>query len=90
MSLELALQRTAADPGFSNIIESAGNITGASYNVSTTLGNNTTYYWRVTGQNNCGNGLPSATFRPDTSSELTEPVIPAASNSAIRPKPQPL
>jgi subtilisin-like proprotein convertase family protein len=40
--------------GFTNIVSTASNITTTTY--TTQLSANTTYYWRVRGVNNCGNG----------------------------------
>ncbi|GAB4198476.1 MAG: hypothetical protein Tsb002_33420 [Wenzhouxiangellaceae bacterium] len=51
----------ALDAGFTNIIESA-TVPGNSYTVSSTLAENTTYFWRVTAENNCGPGATSNAF----------------------------
>jgi hypothetical protein len=50
----------ATDPGFSNIVYTAGE-TGTSHTAVVPFSANTTYYWRITAGNVCGNGT-STTF----------------------------
>ena len=45
----------ATDMAFSNIVINETGLTTTSYNVTTNLSSNTTYYWRVTAINSCGN-----------------------------------
>ncbi len=47
------LVELASDAGFSNIIESA-TVSATSYSVATTLEESTTYFWRVSALNACG------------------------------------
>ncbi len=49
----------ATDAAFSNIVDSQSGLISTSYDASG-LDFNTTYYWRVTGINQCGVGQPSA------------------------------
>ena len=51
----------ASDPAFSDIVASA-TVTTTSWTVDLTLDSTTTYYWRVTPHNYCGDGPVSATF----------------------------
>ncbi|MBI1225715.1 MAG: T9SS type A sorting domain-containing protein [Bacteroidetes bacterium] len=46
----------ATDAAFTNIVESASNLLVASYQSVTLLAQTTTYYWRVRGDNVCGQG----------------------------------
>lgn len=46
----------ATDPDFANIIETATNLTGGTYQSTVTLNVLTNYYWRVRGENVCGLG----------------------------------
>ena len=50
----------ATDAAFANIVDSA-TVMGTSYQVATTLGLGSTYYWRVTAANACG-ATPSSAF----------------------------
>jgi hypothetical protein len=52
----------AADAGFSNIVISESGLSGTSYTAAAPLDPDTTYYWRVRGENNCGIGSYSAVF----------------------------
>ncbi len=51
----------ATDPGFGNVVYSA-SVAGTSHDLAGALDPDTTYYWRVSGQNACGAGSYSATF----------------------------
>lgn len=51
----------ATDVGFSNIVASA-TVATTSYKVGSILSESTQYFWRVTPQNYCGDGLASSTF----------------------------
>jgi len=51
----------ATDPAFSDIVASA-TVTTTQWTVDVTLDATTTYYWRVTPHNYCGDGAVSATF----------------------------
>lgn len=46
----------ATDAGFTNVVESA-EVTSTSYLVATTLSEDTTYFWRVTASNACGDAV---------------------------------
>lgn len=50
----------ATDAAFTNIIESA-TVDTNSYTISTILQSGASFFWRVTGMNNCGPGAASAT-----------------------------
>ncbi len=54
------LLEVATDAGFSNIVYSA-TVTGTSHVATTSLASNSSFFWRVTGQNACGD-TPSGTF----------------------------
>jgi hypothetical protein len=54
------LLEVATDAGFTNVVYSASE-TGTSHTAAVPLGAGTTYYWRVTASNVCGDGT-SATF----------------------------
>lgn len=59
-TLEYTLQ-VATDVNFTNIVESA-TIDGTNYTLLNSLDSNTTYFWRVTTNNNCGQGTTSSVF----------------------------
>jgi len=69
----------ALDAGFSTIVESANALTTTSYVVSS-LNPSTTYYWRVRGANECGNGVFSTpwTFETEniTCNNFNSPNVP--------------
>lgn len=46
--------QVALDPGFTNIVDEATDLTDAAYTSSVTLEENTVYYWRVAVANECG------------------------------------
>ncbi|MEO1448181.1 MAG: cadherin-like domain-containing protein, partial [Bacteroidota bacterium] len=46
----------AADPAFTNIVETAIGVVGNYYEMASALSPFTTYYWRVRGMNICGEG----------------------------------
>jgi len=50
----------ATDPSFNNIIFTESGITGTSYQPSSALDKNTTYYWRLKPTNECGEGEATA------------------------------
>lgn len=51
----------ATDSGFTNVVDS-GVTDQTNYSPSIVLSENTQYFWRVTGLNNCGDGAVSSTF----------------------------
>lgn len=51
----------ATDAAFTNIVDSA-TVMGTNYTPIAALASSTTYYWRVTASNTCGDGAVSATF----------------------------
>jgi hypothetical protein len=51
----------ATDPSFTNVVASA-TVETTSWTVDVTLDATTTYYWRVTPHNYCGDGAVSSTF----------------------------
>jgi hypothetical protein len=53
--------QVATDSGFTNIVIDVAGLTAATYTAETELNTSTTYYWRVTTENACGNAT-SATF----------------------------
>ncbi len=59
----------ATDMTFSNVVESA-NVTVDNYLSATTLSPNTTYYWRVTADNVCGDGGASQVYSFTTANEI--------------------
>jgi len=59
----------ATDAGFNDIVESASNLVGTTYLVTTVLDFNTTYYWRVRASNTCGEGNDSAVFSFSTAGD---------------------
>ena len=64
---ETYLIEISSDVGFNNIVESATTTTN-SYQSSVGLESNTTYYWRVTVQNSCGQSASSSIFEFTTGS----------------------
>ena len=56
----------ATDNAFNNVVESATVDTNA-YTAVAPLAGSTQYFWRVTANNNCGSGTPSAVFDFTTS-----------------------
>jgi hypothetical protein len=60
----------ATDNGFTNIVLS-DTIDGTSYTPAEPFDVNTTYFWRVIGLNNCGDGLISNVFQFTTGSFVT-------------------
>lgn len=74
----------ATDASFTTIIDAATGLTANSY-VSSALVSSTTYYWRVTTYNNCGNAPVSTTNSFATSScssliSLDVPVVVSAAS----------
>lgn len=61
----------ASDTAFANIIESATNLTAASYQLGAVLPQTTTYYWRVRGTNVCGQGNWNASPSSFTTGAVT-------------------
>ncbi len=61
----------ATDNGFSNMVETAANLSNATYQ-STGLNIQTFYYWRVRGKNACGNGAFSTVFSFKTGTIVCE------------------
>jgi subtilisin-like proprotein convertase family protein len=66
----------ATDSGFSTVVHSA-TVAGTSYEVPVTLNGGTTYYWRVSANNQCGAGSNSSTFSFTTASVLNVCSTPA-------------
>ncbi len=52
----------ASDFNFLNLIESTNNISGNEYTVNTALDELSTYYWRISAINNCGNAVSSTYY----------------------------
>lgn len=52
----------STSPTFSSIIATASGLTATNYSVTTTLSDNTTYYWRVRASNACATGGFSPAF----------------------------
>lgn len=50
------------DPAFGSIDYMVSGLTGTTHSLTTELDYNTTYYWRVRGDNSCGGGTDSAVF----------------------------
>jgi hypothetical protein len=65
----------ATDPGFIDLVLTVSGITGTSYSNSSPLEHDTTYYWRVSGENLCGRGGPSATFSFTTVEQIFLPAL---------------
>ncbi|WP_223788581.1 proprotein convertase P-domain-containing protein [Marinicella meishanensis] len=63
------LVEIATDAGFTNIVFS-DTTAGTTLVPSVTLGAQTEYFWRVTGNNSCGASTPSATFSFTTVNQL--------------------
>ncbi len=76
----------ATDNGFANIVESASGLTNPTYDLTMALSNETTYFWRVTASNICGNQASTAySFTTGTevcqiftSTDVPTPVGPSA------------
>lgn len=49
----------ATDNGFANVVESASGLTATNYQLSGALNNESTYFWRVTATNTCGDQASS-------------------------------
>ena len=64
----------AADSSFTNMIESATELTETHYQTGN-LPPNATYYWRVSGNNSCGSGSFSTAFAFSTWYEVFLPAI---------------
>ena len=60
----------ATDSGFANIVASDTSTTN-NWTPTASLGSTTTYYWRVTANNTCGDGVASATFSFTTGGSYT-------------------
>ena len=54
--------QVATDAAFTNVVYSASNLAGTSHVVATPLNTNTTYYWRVMAENDCGMGVWSSVW----------------------------
>jgi hypothetical protein len=52
----------AKDPGLSQIVLTSSGLTGTSYTNTAPLDPDTIFFWRVTGENLCGEGSHSATY----------------------------
>nr|WP_276207535.1 S8 family serine peptidase [Wenzhouxiangella sp. XN201] len=63
----------ATDSGFSSIVHAA-TVAGTSYDLPVALNESTTYYWRVTAVNSCGDGVVSSAF-----SFITESIVQVCS-----------
>jgi subtilisin-like proprotein convertase family protein len=57
----------STSPSFSPIVATASGLTATNYSITTSLSNNTTYYWRVRASNACATGTFSSTFSFTTS-----------------------
>ena len=60
------LVELASDAGFTNIIQSEITVLTSGFTFTAGLDINTTYYWRVTASNLCGDAAPSTVFSFDT------------------------
>ncbi|MBK9056212.1 MAG: hypothetical protein IPL78_36550 [Chloroflexi bacterium] len=54
--------QVATDAGFSNVVIAVSGLAAANYTPTTSLANNTTYYWRVLASNGSGDGAYSTAF----------------------------
>ncbi len=54
------------DPAFGSIDYAVSGLTTTSHSLTTELDYNTTYYWRVRGDNSCGGGVDSVVFTMTT------------------------
>ncbi|WP_099020200.1 S8 family serine peptidase [Marinicella litoralis] len=61
----------ATDVGFNNIVETVSGLNTTTYDVTTLLSGNTTYFWRVTAVNSCGNGA-STVYSFTTGTEVCQ------------------
>lgn len=68
------------DSGFGSVDYSA-TVAGTSHTAATALGDDTVYYWRVTGNNTCGTGATSAVFSFTTEQGLTYTYLPFVSRA---------
>jgi subtilisin-like proprotein convertase family protein len=82
----------STSPSFSPIIATASGITATNHSISTTLSNNTTYYWRVRASNSCATGGFSPAFSFTTnnitcytfnSTNLPQPISAAGVSTAV-------
>ncbi len=86
----------ATDAGFSNIIDSDTGLTGPNYTPDSPLAYATSYYWRVSATNVCGDGAASGTFSFTTMDEPSEIIacnanlITIPSSGAATPYPSPI
>ena len=73
----------AADENFTNVLESAANLGGGSYQLGAPLNILTTYFWRVKAKNVCGEGDWTETYSfttgavfcaPKTSTNVPKPI----------------
>jgi subtilisin-like proprotein convertase family protein len=76
------LLEVASDSAFSNVVYTA-NVTGTSHALTTDLSSTTTYYWRITASNYCGDGQSSASFSFTTTDVVCEIVASADVPKAI-------
>lgn len=67
--------RIATDAALNNIVESVNGILTTSYTPTVATQPNTTYYWRVRGVSNCGNGAWSPVWSFTTSSCIPVDII---------------
>jgi hypothetical protein len=63
------LIEVATDAGFANTVISEV-VSDTNYQPSSSLASNTTYYWRVTATNGCGDAAPSSVYSFTTSNEI--------------------
>ncbi|KAA3651575.1 MAG: hypothetical protein DWP95_00525, partial [Proteobacteria bacterium] len=61
----------ATDMGFTNVVDGVNGLTGNSYTVAANLNPLTTYYWRVTAENICGNST-SSTYSFTTANQVCQ------------------
>ncbi|MFK8029353.1 MAG: proprotein convertase P-domain-containing protein [Gammaproteobacteria bacterium] len=73
----------ATDAGFANVVAS-DQVSGTSYTLPSSLAPQTTYFWRVTADNVCGESTPSATF-----SFTTQNIICVVADVALPDNPAP-
>lgn len=75
--------QVATDAAFTNVVIDE-TVSGTTFTPATGLGTTTTYFWRVSGSNQCGAGAASAVFSFTTSSQIcSEPGLTIGDNATI-------
>ncbi len=80
----------ATDAAFTNLVLTQTGLTGTTFSLPTALGQITTYYWRVRGENTCGGGAYAAASSFTTANTRTATVpssgtlqIPSSSAATV-------